>query len=134
MLYINRYDWSFHCNPGNTDETFPQRYQAFLQSSTGVQFVNKEGLDPSDIRMTERNMMSTRQMGFMMALDADGFSHDFMQPFLESCPATGGGERIFRKGDDDDDGDPSENFGAFVSIPGTEYELGKSALFFIEKK
>ena len=124
MLYIGRYDWSFHCNPARTDEKFLQRYQDLLQSSTGVKFVNKEGLNLGDIRMIEENMMSTRQMGFIMALDADGFSSDFMQPFLKFCPATGGGERIFRRGDDD----PRGNFGAFVSIPGTEYEIGKGAL------
>lgn len=120
MFYIGRYNWSYHCDPGRADETFSRRYQAFLQNSTGVRFVDRECLNPGDIAMIEGNIMSTRHSGFMMALDADGFSHDFMQPFLKGCPATGGAERIFKKGDD-----TGENFGAFVSMPGTEYEFGK---------
>lgn len=67
--------------------------------------------------------LSTGRQGFMLALDADHFSPDFMKPFLQECPNSGGPERIFRQADSGDD------FGAFVSMPNTEYEFGKSGFW-----
>lgn len=120
MFYIGRYDLGDRCDPESADEIYPGRYEAFLQNLTGVRFVNREGLWLGDIPTIEDYIMSTRHSQFMMALDADGFSHNFMQPFLKGCPATGGAERIFKR-----ENDTGENFGAFVSMPGTEYECGK---------
>jgi hypothetical protein len=77
-----------------------------------------------------------------MALDADGFGHDFVKAFADECPLAGAGgrdetplERLVKaKGVDDlareavervflKEGE--ERFGAYVSLQGTEYEFGK---------
>ena len=110
-----------HCDPGKADESFDSRYRAFVQDSTGARLVDTKGLDPYDVREMEGMGLSTRRWGFMLALDADRFSPDFMKSFIQECPDGGGeAERIFRHADS------GEDFGAFVSMPQTEYEFGKS--------
>lgn len=122
MLYVGRYDWSNHCDPGKTDETFYPLYRDFIRDSIGARLVDKEGLDEYDIEAVEHMGLSTRRQGFMLAVDADHFSPDFMKSFIQECPRRanhGEAERIFRQAENGDD------FGAFVSVSETEYELGK---------
>lgn len=55
-----------------------------------------------------------------MALDADDFDQEFVKLFADECPLAGGDaiERVFLK-------EGGERFGAYVSLPRTEYEFGK---------
>lgn len=123
MLYVGRYDWSWHCDPSKADETFDPLYRAFVRDSTGARLTDTEGLDRYDIESMERMGLSTRRHGFMLALDADRFSSDFMKSFIQECPDHGEGERIFRQAESGDD------FGVFVSMSQTEYEFGKSRIW-----
>lgn len=61
-----------------------------------------------------------------MALDADGFGNDFAKVFADQCPLARGDpvERVFRK-------EGGERFGAYVSLPRTEYEFGKRTASFL---
>ncbi|MCJ1464545.1 hypothetical protein MMC07_003158 [Pseudocyphellaria aurata] len=117
VLYVGRYDWSGHCDPGRADESFDPLYRAFIRDSTGARLVDTEGLEEYDIERVEQIGLSTRRHGFMLAMDADRFSPDFLKPFLQECPNRGGPERIFRQAES------SDGFGAFVSMPKTEYEF-----------
>lgn len=117
VLYVGRYDWSIHCDPGKADETFDPLYRAFVRDSTGARLVDTEGLDPYDIESMEQMGLSTRRHGLMLALDADHFSADVMKPFIQDCPNHGDTERIFLQEDSED------GFGALVSKSDTEYEF-----------
>ncbi|MCJ1264911.1 hypothetical protein MMC22_004786 [Lobaria immixta] len=117
VLYVGRYDWSIHCDPGKTDETFDPLYRAFVRDSTGARLIDTEGLDPYGIESMEQMGLSTRRLGLMLALDADHFSADFMKTFIQDCPNHGDTERIFLQEGSED------GFGALVSKSDTEYEF-----------
>ena len=87
--------------------------------------MNTEGLTSYDIEGMES--LSTRSSGYLLAIDADYFSSEFVGTFVQTCPAGGplsgrreSEERLFgREGED-------KGFGAFVSMPRTEFEFGES--------
>ena len=55
-----------------------------------------------------------------MALDADGFGHDFVKMFADQCPLADRDtvEQVFVK-------EGGKKFGSYVSLQRTEYEFGK---------
>jgi len=111
VLYINRYDWSYHWHDP-TDSEFELKFQAFAEPVIGP-------IAPEENWVPENNF---NLMGHFMALDADGWSPSLLRAYKEECegdphPCS---ERIFMK-----DG---TGLGTYVRLPRTEYEFGKSHL------
>ncbi|KAF2489695.1 hypothetical protein BU16DRAFT_544074 [Lophium mytilinum] len=120
ILYVNRYDWSMHCHP-NSDKS----WKRFIRP-VNPRFSPKKGGDDDDeydVDDLEEDLAS----GYMIAIDADSFDPDFARSFLQDT--TSSGERVFLYNEGKiSDGKPKrmrrEPFGAWVSMPDTEYEYG----------
>lgn len=117
VLYVNRYDWSYHFKASAIDKNLPSEYKDFVQLATGSNEV-QEG-------------------GYMMALDAEEFSPDLVDRFsqdyepsqmqemfspIRSTLSNKTQEKIFMKPTTQQ---TMEGFGTYVSMKSTEYEFGK---------
>ena len=128
MVYVNRYDWANHCDPGRANETFEATYRRFLHNTPGIRTVGTEG--SSQAEFEDISLPPWRGQGAFLALDAEHFDSDFMRSYVQDCPANGFDsteerELIFIKHDGTGH---SSSFGTFVSKPRTEYEFGKPYL------
>ena len=130
VLYVNRYNWGYHCDPGRVNAEFRHQYRDFIQRSTGASIVNWDDLDhPGDIEGIQ--LLKFRWSGYLMVLDAEQFSDDIMPNFIRDCPSSESEnvERVFRnkniEGED-------ENFGLYVSKTGTEYDFGEYLLTLVD--
>ena len=125
MVYVNRYDWSNHCDPGTTNETFETTYRQLLQSTPGIGSMDTE--ESSLLEVDDLSLPPWRGQGAFLALDAEQFDSDFMRSYAQDCPAGGffSTEETERNFFRDDGAGHVSSFGTFVSKPGTEYEFGK---------
>lgn len=117
MLYIGRYDWAWHSGD-------KQLVCDALKEEIGLRIVDTEGLQEWDAEVLE--LQSERWGGYMMVLDAEGYSPDFLATFLRDCPAGGimaGNQTVAELGFSTSRGTVGK-FGAFLSMPATEYEFG----------
>lgn len=126
VLYVNRYNWAYACDPGWVNEDFRPQYRDFIQRSTGVRIVNWDNLDdPWEVEAVQ--LLGSRRGGHLMVLDAEQFSDNIMPTLIRDCPNgwPDDAERIFRtKNTEGED----ENFGAYVHKARTEYEFGEYLL------
>lgn len=114
ILYVGRYDWSTHFGKNLEPE-----FQRWAEPVIGP--VPDTG-DPYD---TPR--CNVRNDGYLLAIDEAGLGLDFVTAYKRDC------DRGFRDEDDVHRGQTMEkvfrkdgaNFGAYVSMPHTEYELGE---------
>ncbi|KAJ6075683.1 uncharacterized protein N7446_003460 [Penicillium canescens] len=124
VLYVNRYDWSYHFDGQAVNKSHPSEYKDFVKFAIGP----KEAYEA----------------GYMMVLDAEEFSPDLvdkvsrdyepsqMQEIFSPIRNTLSNniqERIFMKPTGKQ---TMEGFGTFVSMEDTEYEFGW--LVFADKK
>lgn len=95
-----------------------------LKEDAGFHVLDKEGL--SEWELDDLEYQGDKWGGYMMALDAEKYSPSFLESFYKDCPMprdrprteTEDTELVFgTKG--------GGNFGAFLSLVGTEYEFGK---------
>lgn len=115
VLYIGRYDWSWHC--GN-----PTVVREALHEEVGFQIPDKEGLNEGELQELE---IQAQIWGcYMMLLGAGKYSPGFWRFSFGIAPCRGDRtaatdiELTFASGG-------GERFGTFLSMPGTEYEFGK---------
>lgn len=114
MLFVGRYDWAWMSGDQGL-------VREVLREELGLRVRDEEGLSEWERENVE--LQKDRWGGYMMVLDAEGYSPSFLASFIRDCPAAGNRaaredtELLFGK-----EGDG--NFGAFLSVPGTEYEFG----------
>lgn len=110
MLYINRYDWSYHFSRSDDERQF----QEWAESAIGPVPSNTEYPVSCNVAKS----------GYLVVLDAEEFGLEFLNAYQRDCDPFWGGaskEMAFLRKD-------RGAFGAFMSMESTEYEFGKSRM------
>jgi hypothetical protein len=113
VVYIGRYDWSWDWRHP-TDRDFVDKFQAWAEPAVG-RVVPMDEWDDKRCNVNER--------AYFMTVDAEEWGLDLLRAYKRECEDDGEKmvERVFENGE-------GERFGAYVRMPYTEYEYGKSLL------